>query len=322
MQPQLLVLDDWEGRIEAASCWEQVKQEVEIRFLKTPVADLSVADGAPVEYLLAIRERTALTADVVERFPNLRLVLQTGGHAYHIDRAAMKRRGILVAVGRRATTPLVSVPELTVALMLSIMHRLPEAQQALPRGEWPLLLGRTLAGRRLGILGLGRHGARVARIAADAFQMHVVAWARADRGTDAATGIARVPLPELLATSDIVSIHLRLSPESTRLLNRDRLHLMKPGAILINTARGAIIDEPALVEALASGRLSAAGLDVFATEPLPSDSPLRSLGNVVLTPHIGWTVQEVFEEFAQIAGTQLMDYRAGHLSSTELLRLD
>ena len=174
--------------------------------------------------------------------------------------------------------------------MLSIVHRLPEAQRALPRGEWPLLLGRTLAGRRLGILGLGRHGTRVARIAQDALHMHVVAWGRSSGGTDDVTGIARVPL-------------------------------MKPGAILINTARGAIIDEPALIEALRSVRLSAAGLDVFATEPLPVDSPLRSLENVVLTPHIGWTVQEVFEEFAQIACAQLMEYRSGSLASPELLPL-
>lgn len=199
------------------------------------------------------------------------------------------------------------------------MHRLPEAQKALQRGDWPLLMGRTLAGRRLGILGLGRHGSRVARIAKDAFQMEVAAWDRSAAAKDDDAGIERLPLQELLAVSDILSIHLRLSPEFTGLLNRERLNMMKPGAILINTARGAIIDEPALVEALCSGRLSAAGLDVFAKEPLPVDLPLRSMEQVVITPHIGWTVEEVFEEFAEIACAQLLEYRSGKLSSTELL---
>lgn len=111
MKPQLLVLDDWEGRIEAASCWEQVRQDVDIRFLKKPVAELSSAEGAPVEYLLAIRERTALTSEVLDRFPNLKLILQTGGHAYHINLGEIKRRGILVALGRRSKAPLLSVPD-------------------------------------------------------------------------------------------------------------------------------------------------------------------------------------------------------------------
>jgi D-3-phosphoglycerate dehydrogenase / 2-oxoglutarate reductase len=319
MKPQLLVLDDWEGRLEASSCWKQIQQDVDIRFLKKPVAELSPAEGAPVEFLLAIRERTALTPEVFGRFPNLKLILQTGGHAYHIDLDEIKRRGIDLAMGRGAKAPLASVPELTMAFMLSIVHRFPEAQRALQNGGWPLLLGRTLAGRRLGILGLGRHGLRVARLAKDAFQMEVVAWDRSGTVKDNGVGIDRLPLPELLSISDIVSIHLRLSPESTGLLNRERLNMMKPGAILINTARGAIVDEPALVDALRSGRLSGAGLDVFAKEPLPVDSPLRSLDNVVITPHIGWTVEEVFEEFAQIACTQLMEYRSGNLASTELL---
>jgi phosphoglycerate dehydrogenase-like enzyme len=114
----------------------------------------------------------------------------------------------------------------------------------------------------------------------------VVAWDRSGAVKEGDNGIARLPLPELLATSDVVSIHLRLSPESTGLLDRERLGMLKPGAVLINTARGAIVDEPALVEVLRSGHLSAAGLDVFATEPLPIDSPLRALDNVVVTPHV------------------------------------
>ena len=126
-------------------------------------------------------------------------------------------------------------------------------------------------------------------------------------------------MDQLLATSDVVSIHLRLSEESTALLNKERLTKMKQGAILINTSRGAIVDEDALIEALEKGKLAGVGLDVFKTEPLPSESPLRKLNNVILTPHIGWTVEEVFEEFAQIACTQLIQYLTGTLQKSELL---
>jgi D-3-phosphoglycerate dehydrogenase len=204
-------------------------------------------------------------------------------------------------------------------MMLGLMHLVPQAQQAMRAGEWPLLTGRTLKGRRLGILGLGRHGNNVAHIAKTAFNMEVVAWHR-EGGSAAAPGdIPRLPLDELLQTSDVVSIHLRLSPESTGLLDAKKLQAMKPGSILVNTSRGAIVDETALIEALTHGPLGGAGLDVFTNEPLSPDSPLRSLNNVMLTPHIGWTVEEVFAEFAEIACTQLLQYLDGSLAVSELI---
>jgi D-3-phosphoglycerate dehydrogenase len=171
----------------------------------------------------------------------------------------------------------------------------------------------------LGLLGMGRHGSRVADIAKNAFSMEVVAWARSGTYDTSKNNIPRLPLDELLGTSDVVSIHLRLSPESTDLLNSERLQSMKRGAILINTSRGAIVNEQALIDALKNGPLESAGLDVYTHEPLAADSPLRSLSNVLLTPHIGWTVEEVFEEFAQIASTQLLQYLQGTLPDSELL---
>jgi phosphoglycerate dehydrogenase-like enzyme len=149
--------------------------------------------------------------------------------------------------------------------------------------------------------------------------MKVVAWNRSGSNYNTNNDIKRLPLDELLETSDVVSIHLRLSNESTGLINKERLAKMKAGAILINTSRGAIIDEDALTEALTKGTLAGAGLDVFTQEPLTADSPLRKLDNVILTPHIGWTVEEVFEEFAQIACMQLMEYVNGTLAQSELL---
>ena len=149
--------------------------------------------------------------------------------------------------------------------------------------------------------------------------MDVVAWDRLGSKYEVDTEFKRLALEEILSTSDIVSIHLRLSQESTGLFNKERFNMMKKGAILINTARGAIIDESALIEALLSGHLSAAGLDVYTVEPLPINSKLRSIDNIVTTPHIGWTVEEVFEEFAQIACTQLIQFLSNELPNNEIL---
>jgi phosphoglycerate dehydrogenase-like enzyme len=213
-----------------------------------------------------------------------------------------------------------SVPELTFGLMLAVLRRIHPLAGQLAAGEWPPAMGGTLAGRTLGILGLGRHGRPVARIAA-AFGMLALAWDR-DPGReypDDEPVAERLPLDDLLERSDVVSVHLRLSPASTGLLDRDRLARMRPGAILVNTARGAIVDEPALIDALRGGQLAGAGLDVFATEPLPADHPLRTAPNVVLTPHIGWKVEEVFTEWAEIAAEQLAAWLAGRLPPEEVL---
>ncbi|MDP4148198.1 MAG: NAD(P)-dependent oxidoreductase [Bacteroidota bacterium] len=326
MLPLLLILDDREGLIRSSSCWKELEQLVDREFLDGTIEGADPATLARAQFLMAIRERTALNETVFARMPNLKLVLQTGGHAYHIDTVAAKARGILIALGRRVRAPLDSVPELTFALALGLMHKVPLGNFAIRNGEWPLLTGRTLANRRLGILGLGRHGSRVAHIASAAFNMDVVAWDRGNSSANptppasfASPAIKRLPLDELLATSDVVSIHLRLSKESTGLINKERLALMRPDAILINTARGAIIDEAALAEALQNGKLAGAGLDVFVEEPLPASSSLRKLRNVILTPHIGWTVEEVFEEFARIACTQLAQFLEGRLDGSELL---
>jgi phosphoglycerate dehydrogenase-like enzyme len=209
------------------------------------------------------------------------------------------------------------VPELTFALAIDALRMIPAAHRSMVEGRWQPFLGRTLRGRTLGILGFGRHGSTVARIA-HAFGMHVLAWQRTPE-TTAVDDVELVSLDELLRRSDVVSIHLKLSDESRGLLGAEQLALMKPGSVLVNTSRGAIVDEPALIEALSSGPISAAGLDVFAQEPLPADSPLRSLPNVVLTPHIGWTVEEVLVEFADLAADQLEAYLAGRLQRSELL---
>jgi len=320
MRPRLLVLDDFEGRIAGAPAMARLRELAEVAVLDRPLADGDLDRLAGVRVLLAIRERTRLDEALLERLPELELVLQTGGHAYHVDQQAATGRGVVVALSRRARMASASVPELTFGLMLAVLRRIHPLAAELAAGAWPAAMGGTLAGRTLGVLGLGRHGRPVARIAA-AFGMLVLAWDR-DPGReypDDDPVAERLPLDDLLARSDVVSIHLKLSPESTGLLDRDRLARMRPGAILVNTARGAIVDEQALVEALTAGRLAGAGLDVFATEPLPADHPLRRAPNVVLTPHIGWKVDEVFAEWAEIAAEQLDAWLAGRLPADEVL---
>ncbi|UYM03417.1 NAD(P)-dependent oxidoreductase [Solicola gregarius] len=314
---RLLVLDDVEGLIEASASTRRMRELADVRFLRGRLADVSDDELADVRVVLAIRERTAFDSATLDRLPALELILQTGGHAYHVDADAARGRGVRVALGRGGTAASAAVPELTFGLIIGCMRHLPAAQRAMAGGEWPGLVGRTLRGRRLGLLGVGRHGKQVARVA-EAFGMEVVAWRRP--GSAASDdGVSRVDLDTLLRTCDVVSVHLRLSDESRGLLGARELALLKPGSILVNTARGAIVDEVALVDALRNGPLAGAGLDVFTAEPLPVDSPLRSMPNVVLTPHVGWTVEEVFEEFAAIATRQLEAYVSGTLDPTELL---
>lgn len=325
-KPRLLVLDDWEGRLGSAPGTRRLREHCTVTVLDRPLADVDDADLADVRFVLAIRERTALDAGTLDRLPALELILQTGGHAYHADAGELRRRRVPVALQRRARVVRSAMPELTLLLMLACMRRVGEAQRGMAAGEWPALVGRVLHGRRLGLLGLGRHGRGVARVAR-ALGMEVVAWDRTGEREGVASPDGRpgdddvvlLPLSVLLATSDVVSVHLRLSEESRGLLNRDRLRTMKAGSVLVNTARGAVVDQDALVEVLRDGPLSAAGLDVFADEPLPARHPLRTLPNAVLTPHVGWTVEEVFAEFAEIAADQLADYLDKRLDPGELL---
>jgi D-3-phosphoglycerate dehydrogenase len=319
-KPKLLILDDWEREIRKAPAISRLRDLADVHVLDRPLAEVEDDLVKDARFVMAVRERTRLDATVLDRMPQLEVILQTGGHAYHIDLAAAAEREIVVPLWRYRAACEAAVRELTMGLMIAALRRIPELVRGGDSGEWVQAMGGTLRGRRLGILGLGLQGRAVARLG-KAFDMDVVAVAREGGATTPVEGIPRLPIDELLDTSDVVSVHLRLSDASRGYLDEARLRSMKPGSVLINTARGAIVDQDALAKVLVDGPVRAAGLDVFVHEPLPADSPLRSMPNVVLTPHIGWVVQEAFVEFTQGAADQLADYLAGNLPESELAYL-
>ncbi|MGH7853039.1 MAG: NAD(P)-dependent oxidoreductase, partial [Candidatus Binatia bacterium] len=242
--------------------------------------------------------------------PDLEYISQTGNHVYHVDMDAATKQGIVVSLapGGNSTT------ELAFGLMLSIMRRIPQSDRAMRRGEWPLVLGYVLKGKTLGILGLGRIGTEVATIAR-AFGMKVIAWGPTLTSERAAKSeVTFMPLDDVLKTADVVSVHLALSDQSKNLLNEARLRLMKNSAYLVNTARGAIIEETALAKVLKENAIAGAALDVFVEEPLPKNHPLLELDNVVLAPHLGWPTDLSFEHFAGNAVTNILDYMEGKLT--------
>jgi phosphoglycerate dehydrogenase-like enzyme len=263
----------------------------------------------PVERLkgfqavIALRERTRFDAAFFAAMPQLELISQTGHHVYHVDLEAATTAGVLIGLGIAKSQGHAaqggSTVELTFGLMLAIMRRIPHTDRAMRNGEWPLVLGRTLRGKKLGILGLGRVGKEVARIA-QAFGMEVLAWGPTltpERA--AASGATYMGLDELLQAADVVSVHLTLSDTSRGLLDEARLRRIGPTSWLINTSRGAIVDEAALACVLEEGAIAGAALDVFTHEPLAAASPLCRLDNVVLTAHLGWPADDTYRLMAE-----------------------
>ncbi len=274
-----------------------------------PSQDALVEAVRDAEIIIANRERTHFTADLLARLPNLRLISNTGSHFYHVDVDAATRQGVLLANAPGGSSP--SVAEMTIGFIIALVRRIPATDAAMHRGEWPFELFGSVQGKQLGILGMGKIGTRVAA-AARAMEMDVVAWGPTlDDARAARSGVRRIEVDELMSTSDFVSIHLMLTDLSRGLVDRRRIGLMKPSAFLINTARAAITDEAALTEALAERRIAGAALDVFMEEPLPADSPLRRLDNVILSPHAGWTTHESYGPWIAMAVENAIAYIAG-----------
>jgi phosphoglycerate dehydrogenase-like enzyme len=304
---RIAILDDIHHAYEGTEGVRRMRERAEVKIFASAFGDPGALAG--FEALVANRERTRFTRELLERLPDLRIIAQTGNHAYHIDLAAAEARGVIV--GRASGGFSTGAAELAIGLAMSLMRRIPDVDREMKRGEWRTPLTRVMHGKTLGIVGLGHVGRHVARIA-NALEMRVLAWGRRlTSESAAAAGVRACELDELLHASDVVSVHATLAPETRGLIDARRLALMKPTAYLVNTARGAIVDEAAMVAALKEGRIAGAGLDVFAEEPLPRGHPLAGLPNVVLTPHIGWPTDEAYGRFADAAADILFAYLDG-----------
>jgi phosphoglycerate dehydrogenase-like enzyme len=309
---KVTVLDDYQRALGGTAALERLRAKAEVQILTDKIAseDALARALADSKALIPIRERTKFSASLLDKLPALELISQTGNHAYHIDIEAATRAGIVVSLapGGNSTT------ELAFGLMLAIMRRIPQSDAAMRRGEWPLVLGYVLKGKTLGILGLGKIGTEIAAIGR-AFGMNVIAWGPTLTPERAAKSHAAfMPLDDVLRTADVVSVHLKLSEQSKGLIDERRLRLMKKNAYFVNTARGAIVDEPALVKILEERVIAGAALDVFVKEPLPPEHPLLELDNVILTPHLGWPTDSGFEGFAENAVANILDYLNGKLT--------
>jgi phosphoglycerate dehydrogenase-like enzyme len=242
--------------------------------------------------VVAMRERTAFPASLFERLPSLRLLVTTGMANAAIDFEAAAAHGVTICgTAMYGNTKSSNTAELTWALILACRRHVVAEDKALRDGRWQTTVGTDLAGSTLGVLGLGRMGTQVARIG-QAFDMRVIAWSQnltAERAAEA--GATLVSRDEFFAQSDVLTVHLKLSERSTGLIGQAELAAMKPSAVLVNTSRGPIVDESALVAALTAGTIAGAGLDVYNTEPLPLGNPLRGAPHTVLLPHLGYVTE-------------------------------
>jgi phosphoglycerate dehydrogenase-like enzyme len=282
------ILDDYQNVALSAADWSKVSGDLEIQVFNAHLgaADKVIAALQGFEIVCAMRERTAFPGDVIEKLPQLKLLITTGMRNASIDVAAAKARGVVVC-----GTPAVGSPTsgIAIGLMLELTRRIGYENARMKAGvPWQTTIGLDLEGLTLGVLGLGKLGVRTARIA-QAFGMKVIAWSQnltPEKCQEA--GVAYASKEDLFRQADIVSIHLVLSQRSRGLVGAKELALMKPSAYIINTSRGPIIEEAALLAALRGKTIAGAGLDVFDIEPLPADHPLRKMDNVVLTPHLGY----------------------------------
>jgi phosphoglycerate dehydrogenase-like enzyme len=297
---RLSILDDYQGVALDMADWSPVRDRgIEVAVERFPFADEDdvVRSLKDSEIVCAMRERTAFPKRIVDRLPNLKLLITTGMRNASFDIPALKARGVTVCgTGGPANVPggggNEDTAELAWGLILGAARRIAEDHALMRQGGWQTRIGHRLAGKTLGVLGLGRLGSAVARVGL-AFGMKAIAWSQnltAEKA--AAQGVERVDKDELFRRSDVLSVHLVLSERSRGLVGAREIGLMKPSAILVNTSRGPICDTDAIIAALKEGRLAYAGLDVYDKEPLPIDHPLRSAPNVILTPHIGYVTDE------------------------------
>ena len=290
------VLDDYQGVALSVADWSKVSDRANITVFQDHVADQdAVAERlAPFDVVCVMRERTPMPASLLERLSRLKLIASTGSRNASIDLAAAAERGIAVAHTSYTPTPAI---ELTWALILASARHISSEASSVRNGGWQRSLGEDLAEKTLGIIGLGNNGSGVAKVGL-AFGMNVIAWSQnLTASVAAAAGARLVSKEELLRTADVVSIHVVLSGRTIGLIGATEFALMKPSARLVNTSRGPLVVEAALLDALASHRIAGAAIDVYDIEPLPEDHPYRRANNLLATPHIGYVSRGHYERF-------------------------
>jgi phosphoglycerate dehydrogenase-like enzyme len=293
---KIAVLDDYQGAALKLADWTAVARRAHIDVFNDHLADADavVKRLLPYDIVCVMRERTPLRREIIERLPNLKMIASTAPRNASIDMQAAADRGVKVLHTGYFGSPTV---ELTWALILAGARHITSEAAAVRAGGWQQHLGDDMAHKTLGIVGLGGIGSKVAKVGM-AFGMNLIAWSQnltAEKA--AAAGATLVSKEELLRQADVVSIHLVLSERTKGLIGAAELALMKPTARLVNTSRGPIVEEAALIQALSSHRIAGAAIDVYDTEPLPLDHPYRNLTNLLATPHIGYVSRELYERF-------------------------
>ena len=295
---RIAVLDDYMGVAHRLADWDRLADRAEVTFLTKAIApEALVATLAPYDAICLLRERTDFPGDVLRALPNLKAIAATGRQNRTLDSATAAELGIPVMTTDGSGNGVYATVELAWGLILGLTRHIPEESAAMRAGGWQTRLGHALYGRTLGLVGLGKLGSRMAMVAR-AFGMEVIAWSpnltpeRAEAG-----GATHADKATLFATADIVSLHLGLGPSTRGIVGAADIARMQPHALLINTARGPLVDEAALRQALQDGQIAGAGIDVYDREPLPADAPIRTTPRTLLTPHLGYAVQETFESF-------------------------
>ncbi|YCQ26817.1 D-2-hydroxyacid dehydrogenase family protein [Arthrobacter sp. Z4-13] len=312
------VLDDYQDAARKYADWSPIEDRVEVTVFRDHLADeAALADRLePFDIVVIMRERTPFPATLLERLPRLQLLVTTGLRNSAIDLEAAGRRNITVCGTKSNSQP---PAEMTWALILGLARNLrTEAAAMGSNGPWQQTVGTDLHGATLGLIGLGKIGAQMARIG-NAFGMNVLAWSQnlTTERAEAAGATLAPSLPELFANSDFVSVHVVLSDRTRGLIGADELALMKPEATLINTSRAGIVDQQALTDALTAGRIAGAGLDVYSEEPLPAHHAFRSLPNVLATPHLGYVTGRNYSTYF----SQAVENIDAHLSGEAIRTL-
>lgn len=311
---QVAVLDDYQGVALDMADWSKLPEGTQVSVFRDHLAsaDALIERLKNFEVVAIMRERTPFDRELMEHLPNLQLIVTTGMRNASIDLDAATNLGILVCgTGGGTNTGPSNVTELAWGLILALLRHIPREDTAIRQGHWQMTIGTTLRGKVLGLLGLGRLGSQMATIGT-AFGMSVITWSQnltKERATQFAATL--VTKDELFSSSDILSIHLKLSDRTRGLVGTREIGLMKTTAYLINTSRGPIVDETALVQALQTHAIAGAGLDVFDQEPLPSEHPFKSLDNIVMTPHLGFVTKETYQAFYAETIEDIVSYLNG-----------